>query len=75
MSDIVPGTMVRMRVIRRYHHYNVGEVIAVPLHEGRDLEAKRLAQPLDILVPAAAGEGQEVATAAAARAPASVVRK
>jgi len=73
MSDIVPGTMVRMRVIRRYHHYNVGEVIAVPLHEGRDLEVKRLAQPLDILVPAAAG--QEAAAAAAARAPASVVRK
>jgi hypothetical protein len=67
--------MVRMRVIRRYPHYPVGEVIAVPLHEGRDLEVKRLAQPLDILVPAAAGDGQEAATASAARAPASVVRK
>jgi hypothetical protein len=62
--------MVRMRVVRRYHHYNVGELIAVPLAEGKDLEARRLAQPLDIMVPATAG--QEAATA---RAPASVVRK
>jgi hypothetical protein len=43
--------MVRMRIMRRYSHYNVGEVIAVPLAQGHELAAKRLATPLDVLVP------------------------
>lgn len=76
MSDIVPGTMVRMRITRRFGPYNVGELIAVGLAEGRDLDAKRLAVPLDILVPPTAmPAGQEAATEAPARQPASVVRK
>lgn len=55
MSDVVPGTHVRMRVLKRYSHYNVGEVIAVEFYAARELAAKHLAQPLDLLVPAAAG--------------------
>lgn len=60
MVDVIPGTNVRMRVIRRFAHYNVGELIAVEFYAARDLAAKRLAQPLDLLVPTpvtAAGPG------------------
>ena len=53
MTGIVPGTKVQMRTLRRFHHYNAGEIIAVPLAAARDLEAKRLAQPLHLLVPTA----------------------
>lgn len=51
MSGIVPGTLVQMRVIRHYSHYNRGDVIAVPLEAGLELERKRLAEPILILVP------------------------
>jgi len=51
MSEVVRGTMVQMRTLRRFHHYNAGEVIAVPYAAAKDLEAKRLAQPLHLLVP------------------------
>lgn len=70
MSGIVPGTLVQMRTLRRFSHYNRGEVIAVPIEVGRDLEAKRLAQPLHLMVPSPRAE-------AAARQPGvgGVVRK
>lgn len=77
MTDIVPGTMARMRVTRRYSHYNVGDVIAVPLAQGHDLAAKRLAQPIDILVPtpvAAGGSGDPPAPVPQ-RMPGQTVRK
>lgn len=51
MVDVVPGTQVRMRVLRRYGSYNVGDLIAVEFWAARDLDAKRLAQPLDLFVP------------------------
>jgi hypothetical protein len=52
MSDLAPGTLVQMRTLRRFSHYMAGEVIAVPMDAARDLDAKRLAQPLSIMVPA-----------------------
>ena len=51
MTEAVPGTMVRMRTIRRFSHYMAGEMIAVPMDAAQELAAKRLAQPLDLLVP------------------------
>lgn len=75
-SDIVPGTQVRMRVVRRYSHYNVGDVIAVPLLQGHELHAKRLAQPLDVLVPViAAGSGVPPPDPTPQRSPGQMVRK
>jgi hypothetical protein len=64
--------MVRMRIIRRFSHYNVGEVIAVTLAQGRDLDVRRLAAPLDILVPTPAPPPPE---AAPQRQPGATVRK
>jgi hypothetical protein len=73
MSD---GIMVRMRVARRFSHYNRGELIAVPLEQARDLDAKRLATPLDLLVPPPrTPAAPDEATGAPGRQPASVVRK
>jgi hypothetical protein len=40
-----------MRTLRRFSHYNAGEVIAVPMEAAQDLARKRLAQPLQLLVP------------------------
>ncbi len=60
MSDVIEGTNVRMRVMRRFSHYNAGDLIAVDFWAARELAAKRLAQPLDLLVPTpvvAAGSG------------------
>lgn len=51
MSDVIPGTQARLRVIKRFSHYNAGDVIAVEFYAARELVAKRLAQPLDLLVP------------------------
>lgn len=51
MIDVVPGTHVRMRILRRYSHYNVGDLIAVEFWAARELAAKKLAQPIDLLVP------------------------
>lgn len=45
------GTLVSMRTLRRFQHYNAGEIIAVPMAAAQDLAAKRLAQPLNLLVP------------------------
>jgi hypothetical protein len=77
MSDYsaVPGVMVRMRVTRRFSHYNRGELIAVTLAQAQDLDVKRLATPLDVMVPTAALEAPGEATAGALRQPPSVVRK
>ena len=51
MSDVIQGTNVRMRVMRRFSHYNAGDLIAVDFWAARELAAKRLAQPLDLLIP------------------------
>jgi hypothetical protein len=50
-GELIPGTMVQMRTLRRFHHYNAGEIIAVPMDAAQDLARKRLAQPLQLLVP------------------------
>jgi hypothetical protein len=70
-GEIVPGTMVQMRTLRRFHHYNAGEIIAVPMEAAQDLARKRLAQPLQLLVPTPVA----AATADAVRQPGSQVRK
>lgn len=76
MSDVVPGTQVQMRVVRRYSHYNVGDLIAVDFWAAKELDAKRLAQPLRLLVPAAAAEtGGPPPDPVPQRQPGSVVRK
>jgi hypothetical protein len=75
MSDIVPGTLVHMRTTRRFAHYNQGEMIAVPFEVARDLEAKRLAQPLQLFVPAPAATDVAEDAAAPIRQPAGIVRK
>jgi hypothetical protein len=74
MSDLVPGTMVRMRTVRRFSHYMAGELIAVPMDAAQELAAKRLAQPLDLLVPTPAG-GDETSPAGPLRSPGGIVRK
>lgn len=51
MSEVIAGTNVRMRVIKRFSHYNAGDLIAVEFYAARELAAKRLAQPLELLVP------------------------
>jgi hypothetical protein len=51
MSDAPAGSFVRMRTLRRFSMYMAGELIAVPEDAARELYAKRLAQPLDLLVP------------------------
>ena len=67
---VAPGTMVHMRTLRRFAHYNVGEMIAVPFDTARDMEARRLAQPLQLFVPGVPGE-----QAAPIRQPSGLVRK
>lgn len=70
MSDYVPGTQVRMRVLKRYSHYNAGDLISVEFYAARELAAKRLAQPLDLLVPP-----PRTPPDTPARQPAGIVRK
>ena len=67
MSDIVPGTKARMRIVRRFACYNVGDIVAVPIEQGVDLANKGLARPLDLLVPTpvAAAEPAEAPPASA----------
>ena len=40
-----------MRTMRRFSHYNAGEMIAVPMQAAQELARKHLAQPIQILVP------------------------
>jgi hypothetical protein len=68
-----PGTLVQMRTMRRFAHYTAGEIIAVPMDAAQDLAAKRLAQPLAIMVPAKATEASPESVPV--RQPAQVVRK
>jgi hypothetical protein len=75
MSEPAPGTLVRMRTLRRYHHYMAGETIAVPFDAARDLHARRLAEPLDLLVPPGPAAAAEDPPAAARAMPAATVRK
>jgi hypothetical protein len=80
MSDVIPGTLVHMRTVRRFAHYMAGELIAVPFDAARDLHARRLAEPLQLFVPAgpavatATEDGSE-APATPQRQPGGVVRK
>lgn len=74
MSGFVPGTLVEMRTLRRFSHYNAGELIAVPVDAARDLEVKRLALPLQLFVPRAA-EPDDAPAAPARAQPAATVRK
>lgn len=69
MSEAIAGTHVRMRVLKRFSHYNAGELIAVEFYAARELAAKRLAQPLDLLVPTSRTEPEPQ------RQPAGIVRK
>lgn len=76
MSDLAPGTLIRMRTTKRFGHYNVDELIAVTPEQGRELYAKRLAQPVDMLVPSMRSpEPPDAATGGATRTPAHLVRK
>jgi hypothetical protein len=78
MSDVVAGTHVRMRVVKRFSHYNAGDLIAVEFYAARELAAKRLAQPLDLLVPtpvAAAETDANPPSSGPLRQPGGVVRK
>jgi hypothetical protein len=77
MSDYVPGTHVRMRVLRRFSHYNVGELIGIEFYAARELAAKRLAEPLDLLVPMPVGAAGAVDSppAVPVRQPSGLVRK
>jgi hypothetical protein len=70
MSGEVAGTLVQMRTMRRFSHYTAGELIAVPMAAAQELAAKRLAQPLHIMVPKLAGTEDP-----APRQPSGVVRK
>ena len=77
MSDVVPGTHVRMRVMRRFSHYNVGELIGIEFYAARELAAKRLAEPLDLLVPMPVGAAgaEDLPPAVPVRQPSGLVRK
>jgi hypothetical protein len=78
MSDVIEGTQVRMRVIKRFSHYNAGDLIAVEFYGARELAAKRLAQPLDLLVPtpvAAVGPDGLPPPSGSLRQPSGLVRK
>jgi hypothetical protein len=50
-DELIPGSLVQMRTMRRFSHYNAGEIIAVPMAAAQDLARKHLAQPIQILVP------------------------
>jgi len=70
--------MVQMEITRRFSHYNIGDMIAVDFYAGRELEAKRLARPLHLLVPpraAAAAGPDDPSTSGPVRQPGAVVRK
>ena len=75
MSDMVPGTLVKMRTLRRFAHYTVGEHIAVPMDAAQDLAARRLAQPLAIMVPTPVEASAESKPTEPIRQPSQVVRK
>jgi hypothetical protein len=75
MSDMVPGTLVDMRIMKRFAHYTVGDRIAVPMDQAQDLAARRLAQPMQLLVPTPVEASAESKPADPIRQPAQVVRK
>jgi hypothetical protein len=70
---VVPGTLVQMRTLRRFSHYNAGELIAVPMAAAQDLARKRLAEPLQLLVPTPVANAEAVA--GSVRQPGATVRK
>lgn len=46
MSDVGVEPIARVRIIRRFSHYRVGEDIVMPLGAARALVAQRYAEPL-----------------------------
>lgn len=82
MSDLPPGAMIELRVIRRFGAYNVGELITEPPGAARELVAKRLATdtgrmkvPLPATPETPPPAPPEGATAGPVRQPAQLVRK
>lgn len=51
MSDLVPGTMIRLRITRRFSHYNVGDEIALAPADAAKVVRSGNAIALDMLVP------------------------
>jgi len=72
MSDMAPGTLVKMQIMRRFAHYTIGDQIAVTMDQAQDLASKRLATPLAIMVPV---EASAESKPDAVRRPAEMVRK
>jgi hypothetical protein len=71
MANLPPGTMVHLRTVRRFQNYMAGEMVAFPIEIARELEAKRLAVPVQLFVP----RSDDAAAAVPVRQPGGVVRK
>jgi hypothetical protein len=76
MSDVITeGTMIQCRVLRRWSSYMLGDEIALPIPEARELAARRLVVPYGMLVPVKASD-DDAPPAATPRGPAGqFVRK
>lgn len=75
MSDIPPGTMIGLEIIRRFHHYNVGDKIAEPIDQARELVAKRLARTTGLQYEPGTVPRADDATVIPQRVPTGVVKK
>jgi hypothetical protein len=63
--------MIRMQITRRFSHYMAGEIVAVTREQGIELEAKRLARAVNMLVPTPVAAAEPIPQ----RQPAAIVRK
>jgi hypothetical protein len=70
-DELIPGSLVQMRTMRRFSHYNAGEIIAVPMPAAQELARKHLAQPIQMLVPTQVAAGVDTT----ARQPLGTVKK
>ena len=73
MSDVVPGTLVHMRTLRRFAHYSRASLSPFRSMPRATSTRRRLAQPLQLFVPVAPGAAEE--PAAPVRQPTGIVRK